>query len=78
LDIRSFLLGFFAGLVVILSVVFYLAHLLGGSSAESDDQGFERLEGLEGLSKSGQLSPSGFDCRPDPVENEVLTTNAQS
>jgi hypothetical protein len=58
LDVRSFLLGFMAASVVILSVAFYLVHLAERWSTESGDAGFERSENLEGLLSAGQLSGS--------------------
>lgn len=89
LDTRSLLLGFIAGSAIILSLAFYLVHLAERWSIDSDDDGFERAENLEGLFSAGQLSGSEHevvaswlfpppDSRPSAVPREtppVLTSH---
>ena len=70
LDMRSLLLGFLAGLVVMLAVVFYLIHLLVGSSDESHDHSFERSENLEALFEGEQRSPSNAGYLRNYVEDD--------
>jgi hypothetical protein len=70
LDMRSLLLGFLAGLVVIVAVVFYLIHLFVGSSDEGHDDSFERLECLEALLESEQRSPSNAGYPQNYVEDD--------
>jgi hypothetical protein len=70
LDMRSLLLGFLAGLVVVVAVVFYLIHLLVGSSDEGHDDSFERLECLEALLKTEQRSPPNGGYPQNYVEDD--------